>query len=101
MTVLSLCLDCRTPTHGSRCPACARTRENERSARRGPSGWARQRSNAEVAAAAAGRCAICGRAANVIDHIEPLGLGGSDDRSNKRALCDECHQRETRRQFGK
>lgn len=29
--------------------------------------------------------------ADVVDHIEPLAFGGSDERSNKQALCDPCH----------
>jgi len=26
-----------------------------------------------------------------VDHIRPLSEGGSDERSNKQALCDPCH----------
>lgn len=38
--------------------------------------------------------------ATVIDHIQPLVLGGSDDDSNCRALCKEHHDQRTREQFG-
>lgn len=43
---------------------------------------------------------MCHRPAAVVDHVLPLALGGTDERSNKRALCDDCHSAETRRQFG-
>lgn len=29
--------------------------------------------------------------ATVVDHIKPLAWGGSDERSNKQALCRRCH----------
>lgn len=34
------------------------------------------------------------------DHIIPLAQGGSDDDSNIRCLCAECHDARTREQFG-
>ncbi len=42
-------------------------------------------------------CRIClaaGREvrADIVDHIMPLAWGGSDDRSNKQALCNPCHE---------
>jgi len=40
------------------------------------------------------------REATVPDHVVPLGLGGSDDDSNIRCLCAECHARRTAEQFG-
>jgi 5-methylcytosine-specific restriction protein A len=40
------------------------------------------------------------RAADVIDHIVPLALGGSDEDANTRALCQPCHMVRTREQFG-
>jgi 5-methylcytosine-specific restriction protein A len=40
------------------------------------------------------------RAADVVDHKVPLSLGGTEDSSNKRALCHEHHRRRTREQFG-
>ncbi len=47
-------------------------------------------------------CATRGlvRAATVPDHIVPLTQGGSDDDSNIRCLCAECHQDRTAEQFG-
>jgi len=47
-------------------------------------------------------CKAKGRvtAATVPDHIQPLALGGSDDDSNIRCLCDPCHKVRTAEQFG-
>src|SRR3546814_16799470 len=39
-------------------------------------------------------------AATAPDHIVPLALGGSDDDSNVRCLCPECHLERPREQFG-
>lgn len=55
--------------------------------------------------AASGLCVDCRaagrvRAADVIDHIIPLALGGMDIDSNCRALCDDCHHKRTAEQFG-
>ncbi|HYI43675.1 MAG TPA: HNH endonuclease signature motif containing protein [Sphingomicrobium sp.] len=38
--------------------------------------------------------------ATVVDHIVPLALGGSDEDSNTRNLCDEHHRQVTAEQFG-
>lgn len=40
------------------------------------------------------------REATVPDHIVPLGRGGSDDDSNIRCLCANCHRARTTEQFG-
>lgn len=40
------------------------------------------------------------RAATVPDHIVPLAKGGTDDDSNIRCLCAECHRARTAEQFG-
>lgn len=47
-------------------------------------------------------CAAKGfpRAAEFVDHIVPLALGGSDEDSNTRNLCAEHHDEVTRQQFG-
>jgi len=47
-------------------------------------------------------CAVRGIicAATVPDHIVPLTKGGSDEDSNIRCLCAECHQARTAEQFG-
>lgn len=34
------------------------------------------------------------------DHIVPLAHGGSDEDSNIRCLCTECHAKRTAQQFG-
>lgn len=47
-------------------------------------------------------CAAKGivRAATVPDHIVPLIKGGSDDDTNIRCLCADCHLARTAEQFG-
>ena len=47
-------------------------------------------------------CAYAGivREATVPDHIVPLARGGSDEDSNIRCLCAECHAKRTAEQFG-
>ena len=47
-------------------------------------------------------CAAVGlvREATVPDHIVPLARGGSDEDSNIRCLCAECHAKRTAEQFG-
>lgn len=45
-------------------------------------------------------CLKAGRrvASDVVDHIVPLAWGGSDDRANKQALCDPCHDEKSKRE---
>lgn len=38
-------------------------------------------------------CRICGAPATTVDHIIPKARGGTDDRSNLQALCNECRRR--------
>jgi len=38
--------------------------------------------------------------ATVPDHIIPLAMGGTDDESNIRCLCRDCHMVRTAEQFG-
>lgn len=47
-------------------------------------------------------CKAAGRyvASSVPDHIVPLARGGSDEDSNIRCLCAECHRKRTAEQFG-
>ena len=47
-------------------------------------------------------CAAKGvvREATVPDHIVPLTKGGSDEDSNIRCLCGDCHRTRTAEQFG-
>ncbi len=40
------------------------------------------------------------RLATVVDHIQPLALGGSDEDRNTRNLCGPCHDEVTGEQFG-
>lgn len=52
---------------------------------------------AAVLLAASGRCALCGRHKDrhgislVVDHKVPKDWGGTNDRSNLQALCEECN----------
>lgn len=48
-------------------------------------------------------CRLCQREgrhrqAVVVDHIVPLAWGGSDERWNKQALCDPCHDEKSKRE---
>lgn len=50
-------------------------------------------------------CRDCGakgivREATVPDHIVPLSRGGSDEDTNIRCLCADCHRTRTAEQFG-
>lgn len=38
--------------------------------------------------------------ATVPDHIIPLTLGGTEDADNIQCLCEECHDKKTRKDFG-
>jgi len=76
------CTVCGTPTRGSRCPAHRPRNGSTRS-------WRQLR--AEILYASCYRCALCGAAAEEVDHIVPLSYGGSDSPSNLRALCHGCH----------
>ena len=35
----------------------------------------------------------CTRDATEVDHVTPRALGGSDDPSNLRSVCHDCHKR--------
>lgn len=40
-------------------------------------------------------CAICGKPAQIVDHIVPVAAGGSDNFDNIQYLCRECHKVKT------
>lgn len=41
-------------------------------------------------------CAYCGeRPSTEVDHVIPLGEGGTSDRLNLRGACKPCHSRKT------
>ncbi|CAB4163493.1 McrA Restriction endonuclease [uncultured Caudovirales phage] len=40
----------------------------------------------------------CGRVADEVDHDTPLEQGGSNDLSNLRGLCRECHAEKTKQE---
>lgn len=62
--------------------------------------WSRTRQR--VALAHGYRCVGCGcvwtSSRDQIDHEVPLEQGGSNDDSNLRPLCDECHKAKTARE---
>lgn len=62
--------------------------------------WARTRER--VALAHGMRCVECGcvwvPSRDQIDHEVPLEQGGSNEDSNLRPLCDECHKAKTARE---
>lgn len=45
-----------------------------------------------------GFCRRCGKMAQCVDHIIPIAEGGTDDRHNLQALCNQCHSKKTRRE---
>jgi 5-methylcytosine-specific restriction enzyme A len=44
------------------------------------------------------KCETCGRPATDVDHRVAVADGGTDDRSNLRALCLDCHKQHTAEQ---
>jgi 5-methylcytosine-specific restriction protein A len=44
------------------------------------------------------QCETCGRPSTDVDHRVAVADGGTDDRSNLRALCRDCHKRHTAEQ---
>ena len=97
------CISCGAPIpSGIRCPRCASRRNRARDAIRGnfrQRGYtgAFDKARARLAPAAVGRpCPLCGepmRAGFIdVDHIVPLGSGGTNDPSNLRAVCARCNR---------
>lgn len=109
-----VCLDCSKIVTGgkSRCPehqavrdqakaayqrSYAAKREQERpSASVRGYGWNWRRLRAQVLADEP-YCEECARPATEVDHRLAKGLGGTDARSNLRALCHACHLVKTMR----
>lgn len=97
------CLECGAPGAGSRCGVCAKRREAERSQRRGPNGWERQRLAEAYLASQLYLCRLCGGRAMEVDHRRPrsefpdgsAGDAAWNDRRNLQALCARCHKRKT------
>lgn len=90
----TLCSVCGRPSDGPRCPAHRRN-ETERSTRRGTSGYARQKTSAQILERDLHMCQRCGGRATVVDHVIPLARGGPDIDRNKQSLCQGCHDRKT------
>jgi len=90
MRVATLCAtpSCRNTTTTRLCPPC----EAARNARRGTSGWERQKVANEFKQAHPD-CAICGEPVAIVDHIRRLADGGADADSNKQSLCRPCDLR--------
>jgi 5-methylcytosine-specific restriction endonuclease McrA len=68
-------------------------------------GSAGVRDRNEIKARDHGLCQSCKRMGkvtlgDVVDHIEPLHLGGSDEASNKELLCNPCHDAKSAREAG-
>ena len=46
-------------------------------------------------------CRKCQRMSSVqVDHIIPLCKGGTDERDNLQAMCEQCHDEKTRKDLG-
>jgi 5-methylcytosine-specific restriction endonuclease McrA len=95
--VLKPCLTCGVPTGATRCPAhtlpkLERSDRPSRQARGYDAAWQRLSSKMR---AAHPWCELCGtsQARLTVDHIVPMSLGGSNERSNLRILCLDCHNR--------
>ena len=80
----------------------AATLSSESKRVRGRAGQKMRRRRLEAAGWLCADCKEAGRvtAADEIDHIRPLALGGEDVDANCRALCTACHERRTAEQFG-
>jgi 5-methylcytosine-specific restriction enzyme A len=77
------CLICgELTTVGSYCAAHGGRRGSTRA-------WRKTR--ARVLARDGYECQLCGGLASDVDHIRPVGMGGSDDPGNLRGLCANCH----------
>lgn len=87
---MKVCPGCRQPSGGSWCSACRRKRFPQRSAYADPAYKALR------ARVLAGRpaCWICGApGADTIDHVIPLGEGGTNEPGNLRPAHRACNTR--------
>lgn len=99
------CLDCRKPSTSSRCPDCARAKDQARgtAAQRGYAGRGHQSFRVAVLARDP-ICKVCRRApSTVADHyptsrrdLVDQGLNPNDPQHG-RGLCHRCHSQETAR----
>lgn len=92
-TIRRPCLDCGTPTDGTRCPTHRRQRSRNRSRRRGTSeqqgyGTAYQRARAQAGIGGPGYCWCCHTHVprTTADHVPPLATGKPS------ILLPACHQ---------
>lgn len=104
--ILTACLDCGAISEKSRCPSCRRKRERERgsSTQRGYGAewrklrarilreeptcqYAWQTKTAGVWVVQRYDLHRCLGPSEEVDHITPKAMGGTDDRSNLRAVC--------------
>lgn len=46
-------------------------------------------------------CRLCGKPAVTVDHIKAKSQGGTDERSNLRGLCQDCHDKRSKEQAAK
>lgn len=88
---------------GSRCPEHSYEAARPSASLRGYASRRWRRIRELVIERDGGSCQICGRLGRQVAHIRDRRLGGSDDPSNLRLLCDSCHSRETalETKFGK
>ena len=106
------CLDCQRLTRPgrSRCDACNRVIRKQwsrqsvlnRQHRMRGAGGAAQRLRRKINTQGGSPCNRCGSwhpAPNiVIDHVHPIGNGGTDQDDNIQPLCLPCHRQKTRQE---
>jgi 5-methylcytosine-specific restriction endonuclease McrA len=115
MRLRSPCLDCQRLTRPgrSRCDDCTRAIRkgwdrgsvlNRQRRMRGAGGGA-QRLRRKVNTQGGSSCTGCGTwhpAPSIrIDHVVPVGLGGTDEGENVQPLCLDCHRAKTRSEQSK
>lgn len=87
------------PLGVARCPAHARRPWAHRVASRRARGYGREWERRRALVLEEGPwCAGCGAPATTVDHVIPKAEGGTDARSNLRALCAACQQRKAGRE---